>query len=492
MKTDNYLRELKKIILIGQMNQENEYYDLYRYICETQRDLRILVLIDKIIMQKIKSRKKYLIEDLRKELDGIKIYSELPIINVEVLRKNLINECIEYETIEEIEGKKVPSDNITELEIRIYNQIIKEIDEIEKRYLKESTIPHHERIKELKEQIIKKVTRILQNIEVNGKKLVEKGKIDDKLFAELNEMFDEETLKSLHQITKIETRKVEICYEIKKNFDILDNLDAIFDDLLLKILEEKLKKINEEIIELLNQKKYKKAKKMLISNENFEDGEISLGTNIPEYIQKFDMQLFGLFNKRKQLMDLYLRIASKERKNTQYESLNKYDENELKKEIKKQTELFSIENIETQAAITILKQILIRFRQKKEQDLIELKEKLNEQNKLQDVFEIPKIKEIKTLCGPTCESVMTPLEAIYTYSTLINIDKSASSIESYKELIKFLSEDKIEVIDSKIENVLIQIINEQFDIYFNEVKTRMKTKGITVQSVQKKISYKEK
>ena len=423
MKTDKYLRELKKIILIGQMNQENEYYDLYRYICETQRDLRILVLIDKIIMGKIKSRKKYLLEDLRKELDGIKIYSELPIMNIEVLRKNLINECIEYETIEEIEGTKEVSENITELEIRIYNQIIKEIDEIERRYLKENKIPHHERIKELKEQIIRKVTRILQYIEVNGEKLVKEGKIDDRLFIKLNDMFDEKTLEALHQITRIETRKVEICHEIKKNFDILDNLDAIFDDLLLKILEEKLKKIDEEIIELLNQKKYKKAKKLLISNENYEDGEISLGTNIPEYIQKFDIQLFELFNKRKQLMDLYLKIASKEIKNIEYESLNKYDENELKKEIKNQTELFSIENIEPQAAITILKQILIRFRQKKEQDLIELKEKLNEQNKLQDALETQKIKEIKTLCGPTCESIMTPLEAIYTYSTLINIDK---------------------------------------------------------------------
>lgn len=477
-----YLNELKRIIELGQLDIESPYYDLYEYICESQRDLKILFIIDEIIINRIEYRKNNIIEELKDQ--PIINYDSFPVIG-NIIKKILLNDCIEYQTIEELEKEE----NIRELEIKIYSQILQEIDGIEKRFKKNTYIESREkRITYLKEKIINKCMNVLQNVKLKGKSLVENGEIKNNLFNELYQELDETTLKKLHELTEIEKNKTNIYYKLKIVFDILENLNNIFDELLLEILKEKLKELDKKILSQLNDKKYKKEKQALIKNNHLENEEICLGTFIPQYIEKFDIEIFKILNERSRLLKIYNRIAEKPKQNIEALKLLSSQEQEILKEsLKKEIDVVTLENKDAKDAINILKETLKNFKKQKEAELINLHGELINQKNSQATIETTKTKNLQALYVPSCSAEMTPLEAIYVYNAIININKSGSDLNLYRQLIEFISE--IRIINPEVENVIRQIINEQFGIYFNEIKERIINGKINIETVQKKIRY---
>lgn len=120
----NYLSELKKIIKLGQMDENDPYYYLYEYIKTTQRDLKILLTIDDVIIKNLASKREYLEKELEKNLRGRAVnYDLIPEVG-EIIKKIVSNQIIEYETLRIIEGTK-KNRFCTQPSIKTYRRIRK-------------------------------------------------------------------------------------------------------------------------------------------------------------------------------------------------------------------------------------------------------------------------------------------------------------------------------------------------------------------------------
>lgn len=480
MTTKTYLEELKKIIILGQMGTNNSYHDLYEYICKTQRNLKILLIIDNIIMERITTKRKILKEESQENFNIESGYDEYPIVE-EIFKKILINGYLEYETLEMMEeGSLTVSKHIKKLETTIYNQILKEINEIEKKYSKgETSTSNNIEIEQLKEKIIKECICILEKIEVNRKKLVKDGKIDEETLKEIYNMLDDATIHQIHELIKIETEKTNIYYELKKTFEILDNINNIFDNLALDVIKEQLEKIDKEIVKNLENPKYKKEKEELIRNNHYEEETLAIGSCMPEYIKKFDLEIYTKINKRCRIMKLFTTINEKSIDTKGIAHLSETEKKAIKENLKEQIQIMSIEDNEIKSTIEILKEMQREFKNQKEKELINLRTMLIEKENMETLIETKKTKKLKSLYLATCNNTMTPLEAIYAYDILIIINESTSNIELYRKLIEFIDDKEIEIISPEIELAIKKIANEQFGIYFHELKSGiMKAKNI--------------
>lgn len=457
MTTKTYLEKIKKKIILG-IDANSQYHDLYEYIRKTQRDLKILLIIDNIIMGRITKKREILKEELQENFDDIKNdYDTYPVME-EIFRKILTNEYLEYETVEIM--NKGPK-HIKKLETKIYNQILKEI---------EPSISNEKEIEQLKEKITKKCICILETFEINKKKIIKDGKIDEEVLKEIYDMLDEPTIHQIQELMKIETEKTNIYYELKQIFEILENINQIFDNLTLDVIKEQLEKLDQEIIECLENPKYKREKEELIKNNHYED-TLALGSHMPEYIKKFDVEIFTKIKKRCHIMKLFTTINEKSIDTKGIKQLSEKELNNIKENLKEQIEVITLEDKEIKSAIEILKETQREFKKQKENELINLRTILIEKENMETLIETKKTQKLKPLYLATCNNVMTPLEAIYVYIIMTSIDKSQTNIESYRELIEFIDDREIEIISPETEFAISQIANEQFGIYFHELKS---------------------
>lgn len=498
MSKKSYLNELKKIITLYKIEENDSYYDIYEYICKTQRDLKILLIIDETIIERIESKKKYLEKTLKKNFNGEIIdYNEFPVIG-DIIKNIVVDDLIEYKALQIIEGNQplessqgLSSKNIAELEIRIYKAILEEIKEIEKKYnKKEENKPREKQILDLKEKIEQKCISILIPVEINNKRLVKEGKIDLKLFKELYNLLDDDTIKILHELTKIETEKTGIYYNIKNIFEILENLNDIFYSLILEIINEKVEKIDNILTITILDPKYKKEKSMLMKNNNLNKNQVDLGEYLLDYMEKFDIEIYEMLNIRCRLMEIYNMIKETTPNIKIEKIISETEKANLKKELQNQIKNISIESTSSTDIIMLLKDTLNKFQRKKEKELIQNRSQLIKQKELEStlISLLPKECDIKSLYTPICKNITTPLEAIYIYNTLISINESGRNIDRYKELIEFVSDEQIKIIKPEIENIIRQIINEQFEKYYEEIKNKLILKE-TTEEPQKRLTY---
>lgn len=481
MSKRNYLKELKKVITLYKIEENDPYYYLFEYIKKTQRDLRILLIIDEIITKKLKNKKRYLEESLKRNLNGEIIeYDAFPVVGP-MLKKIIYDQLTEYKTLEAIEGNKkieslqnLPSENIVELETRIYQQVLLEMAEIEKRYNGiEQTTPREKQIQELKDQIEQICTNTLAKIEINNKRIVQDGKINIEVFKELYSELDDETIKLIHEVTEIETQKMFTYYRLQKELIVMDNIDKTFYQIVLEIIKEKIKKQDIKTIELLSKPNYKKEKESLIRNNNLINDRIRMNEYLPDYVEKFDSKIYEILNIRCRLIELKEKLKDITEKEF---DISEKEKMILKQNIKNQIKNIRMGTTNTKDVMMLLKNELEKFKTKKKQELFERRNRLvNEKEKERIILE--KIREknnIKNIDIPSNKNITTPLEAIYIYNTLITLNESGKNMDNYRELIDFISDKKVEIINPKIEDIIRQITLEQFEKYFLEIKEQIK------------------
>lgn len=346
---------------------------------------------------------------------------------------------------------------------------------MKKQYTKtKDTKPREQQIRELKEKIEQICAGILNSVEINNKKVVNYRKIDVENFKELYSALDEQTVKAIHNLSKIETIKMHGYSKLQNQFKILENIESIFYGAVIEIIDEIIKKSKKKLKTKLSEKNFKKERKILIRKKIFINGEICLNEYLPEVIEKsnFDLEIYKEINIICRLIELKNSIKSKCNPKTK-KYISQLEKEELKKKIEQQIENTALGKISTFDIKPLLQIELENFKKRRKNQIIRINKKLAYVKELEQRFLKSITCNIKNVWGPINTSIMTPLEAIYVYNVLININESGKNLEAYRILIDFVIDKKVEILDSATEKLIKKITQEQFENYFKEIKRNL-------------------
>lgn len=464
-KYEGYLGEIEELVDKNIMTEEHPYYDLYTYIKETYKEYIVKQKIHKAILEETTRIKDIFFKKAKD--DSVEVdFTMLPFMKQEF--EEIITK--DYSQIEALINLLEP-EMLNNFVNKIYDEIITERDIDNNRKIIEKTYW----------KIIEECRMALKGLKYKNQQFIDEynGDINTQIITEFLKTLDENDIKAISVIQQEEEKRIKKTIECNKHIEIIKNNEKIVNKYLTEILNQKIKRIDEEIFRILGIEKsiyaYMLKENMIEINGKQETLNITID-RLSEI--KISGDLFELLNIRCRLL---LIKDHKEEKNTNIE-LDKNDIEKLEEIIKS----YELEGIEPRYIEERLKEIQNEFKKIKEIQYNKESQELATIMHNQEIYKTTKLRKLEqdetnniyALYVPTISGITSRGNAIYIINVLNNIQTDK------KEIYEFLRNEKVSKLTSLEENYIWNVAAEKLSKYIQSETNRLSDNKVTFKQLK--------
>lgn len=446
--------ELLKLVEYGKITQEHPYYNLFKYITETNKDKIRRYNIKTKLLKDIDTIKQQINQQFSNSCENMNLQMQPYLI--EPYKKVYTKYTEQLNRISELEN----GTDFNYLLEDIYYEVILQINENDKIV--------NENIQKKYDSIIKECSQSLNGIKFRGNYLIEESIVDDKVIRKINknavkeltEIIGERELEAFPILESFEEKKFKLgskCLELK---DEIVNSSNIVYTYIQKRIQAKIKEYDKKIFEHLSQDK-KMSNKLQFENViTIENGipEINLtGERLREL--KITGEIFEILNIRCRLKDIETKLTEKITKE-EYKDLSKIIDN------------IDFETIEPRHVEMQLNILCKQYENEKIAQYNEIIQAISNIDRNKEVFKTPIIKNLEqeydtnilTIYMPSAPGITTRRNSLYIVKILTDLE------ENIPELNDFLQNDEVSKLPSNEENIITRTIREYLNKYIKKTQ----------------------